>query len=177
MIQTERLLLRQWRDEDLEPFAALNSDPAVMEFFPSVLTTAESNVAVRGNRARIEEHGWGLWAVERLDTGEFIGFTGLWAVPDEFPFSPAVEVGWRLARAHWGRGYATEAARAAVYFGFGDLGLDEIVSMTTASNERSWRVMEKLGMTRDPADDFDHPRVPEGHPLRPHVLYRLKRPG
>lgn len=176
MIQTERLLLRQWRDEDLDPFAELNADPAVMEFFPSVLTTAESDAAAAGNRAHIAEHGWGLWAAEVFDTGEFIGFIGLWSVPAEFPFSPAVEVGWRLARSHWGRGYATEGARAAVYFGFGDLGLEEIVSMTTLSNERSWRVMEKLGMTRNPADDFDHPRVPEGHPLRRHVLYRLQKP-
>lgn len=172
MIQTERLLLRQWTDEDFEPFAALNADPEVMQFFPSVQTRAESDAAAAGNRAHIEKHGWGLWAVEITHTGEFIGFTGLWSVPPEFPFSPAVEVGWRLARAYWGQGFATEAARAAVYFGFGDLGLDEIVSMTTAANERSWRVMEKLGMTRDPADDFDHPRVPEGHALRRHVLYR-----
>ncbi|HUR48865.1 MAG TPA: GNAT family N-acetyltransferase [Acidimicrobiales bacterium] len=177
MIQTERLLLRQWRDEDLETFAALNADPEVMEFFPAVLSPAESDAAAEGNRRQIEEHGWGLWAVERLDTAEFIGFTGLWSVPPEFPFSPAVEVGWRLARSHWGHGFATEGARAAIYFGFGDLGLEEIVSMTTESNVRSWRVMEKLGMTRDPSDDFDHPRVSAGHRLRRHLLYRLKRPG
>lgn len=174
MIETERLLLRQWRDEDFEPFAALNADPITMEFFPSVLTTPESDAAAAGNRAHIEEHGWGLWAVEVVETGEFIGFTGLWTVPSDYPFIPAVEVGWRLARAHWGRGYATEAARAAVEFGFGDLGLAEIVSMTAVANLRSRRVMEKLAMNHDPADDFDHPRIPDGHPLRRHVLYRLR---
>lgn len=178
VIQTERLLLRQWRDEDFEPFAALNADPVVMEFFPSVISRADSDAAAAGNRAHIEEHGWGLWAVEVTDTGDFIGFTGLWSVPPaEFAFAPAVEVGWRLARPYWGHGFATEAARAAVYFGFGELALPEIVSMTSVDNHRSRRVMEKLGMTRDPADDFQHPRVPEGHPTRPHVLYRLKKPA
>lgn len=178
MIQTERLVLRQWRDEDFEPFADLNADPVAMEFFPSVIDRAESNAAAEGIRRLITEQGWGLWAVEIVDSGEFIGFTGLWSVPaPEFPFAPAVEVGWRLARAHWGQGYATEGARAAVYFGFGELGLDEIVSMTSVVNTRSRRVMEKLGMTRDPADDFEHPRVPEDHPTRPHVLYRLQKPA
>ena len=177
MIRTGRLLLRQWRDEDFEPFADLNADPIAMEFFPSVIGRAESDAAAEGIRARIEEQGWGLWAVEIVDSGEFIGFTGLWSVPaPEFPFAPAVEVGWRLARGHWGKGYATEAARAAVDFGFEALALTEIVSMTTVANVRSRRVMEKLGMTRDPADDFDHPRVPEGHVTRAHVLYRLQKP-
>ena len=178
MIQTERLLLRQWRDDDFEPFAALNADPIAMEFFPSVIERAESDAAAEGIRALIDEQGWGLWAVEVIDSAEFIGFTGLWSVPaPEFPFAPAIEVGWRLARAHWGLGYATEAARAAVYFGFRNLGLGEIVSMTSVQNARSRRVMEKLGMTRDSADDFDHPRVPEGHALLRHVLYRLQRPA
>lgn len=175
MIQTERLLLRQWRDEDLEPFAALNADPGVMEYFPSVLNAAESDAAAAGNRAQIAEQGWGLWAVEVIDTNEFIGFAGLWTVPADYPFVPAVEVGWRLAQAHWGRGYATEAARAAVAFGFGELQLAEIVSMTSVGNARSRRVMEKLGMTREPADDFEHPRIPDGHPLRRHVLYRVEK--
>ena len=174
MIETERLLLRQWRDEELEPFAALNADPIAMEFFPSVIDRDESDTAAEKIRTTIAERGWGLWAVEVVATGDFIGFTGLWSVPaPEFRFAPAVEVGWRLAREHWGHGYATEAARAAVEFGFTELVLEEIVSMTTVANIRSRRVMEKLGMTRDPADDFEHPRVPEGHPTRPSVLYRL----
>lgn len=177
MIRTERLLLRQWRDEDLEPFAALNADAEVMEYFPALLTRAESDAAAEGNGRQIDEHGWGLWAVERLDTSEFIGFTGLWQVPSDYPFVPAVEVGWRLARSHWGVGFATEGARAAVEFGFGTLGLDEIVSMTAVGNLRSRRVMEKLGMTHNPADDFDHPRIPGGSPLQPHVLYRLSNPS
>ena len=176
MIKTPRLLLRQWRDEDFEPFAELNADPIAMEFFPSVIGRDESDAAAEGIRARIEEQGWGLWAVEVVDSGEFIGFTGLWSVPaPEFPFAPAVEVGWRLVRDHWGKGYATEAARAAVDFGFEELALMEIVSMTTVANIRSRRVMEKLGMTRDRADDFEHPRVPAGHAMRPHVLYRLQK--
>lgn len=177
MIQTERLLLRQWRDEDFGPFAELNADPAVMEFFPAVLTTAESDAAADANRSHIDEYGWGLWAVELLETEQFIGFTGLWRVPPDYPFVPAVEVGWRLARAHWGRGFATEAVRAAVKFGFDEVGLQEIVSMTAVANTRSRRVMEKLGMTHDPADDFDHPRISDGHPLRRHVLYRLQKPA
>ena len=176
MIETERLLLRQWRHEDREPFARLNADPEVMEFFPAPLSRAESDAAADGNERQIEEHGWGLWAVEVVATGEFIGFTGLWQVPDDYPFVPAVEVGWRLARSNWGQGFATEAALAAVEFGFRDLRLDEIVSMTSVGNLRSRRVMEKLGLTHDPADDFDHPRIPEGHPLRRHVLYRVRGP-
>lgn len=177
MIETERLRLRQWRGDDFQFFAALNADPEVMEYFPALLSPAESDAAAQSNRRQIEEHGWGLWAVERLDTAEFIGFTGLWQVPETYPFAPAVEVGWRLARAHWGMGFATEGARASVDFGFGELGLDEIVSMTAVDNVRSRRVMEKLGMTRHPADDFDHPRLPEGSPLRRHVLYRLRSPS
>ncbi|MBW3537285.1 MAG: GNAT family N-acetyltransferase [Actinobacteria bacterium] len=177
-METERLLLRQWRDEDLEPFAAMNTDPEVMEFFPSVSDRADSDKAAEMNGVHIAEHGWGLWAVEVGATGDFVGFTGLWSVPAaEFPFAPAVEVGWRLARPHWGQGYATEAARAAVAFGFDELRLDEIVSMTAVGNLRSRRVMEKLGMTTDPTENFEHPRVPDGHPLRPHVLYRIARPS
>ena len=173
MIETERLLLRQWRDDDFQPFAALNADPEVMEYFPALVSRAESDAAAEGNRRQIEEHGWGLWAVERLDTSEFIGFTGLWQVPPDYPFVPAVEVGWRLARDHWGLGFATEAARAAMEFGFATLSLDEIVSMTAIHNVRSRRVMEKLGLTHNPADDFDHPRIAPGSFLRRHVLYRL----
>lgn len=175
MIETERLLLRQWSDEDIGPFADMNADPVVMEYFPSVLTRSESEAVLATNRATIDEQGWGLWAVQVQASGEFIGFTGLWAVKFRAHFFPAVEVGWRLAGQHWGNGYATEAARAALAHGFDNLGLDEIVSFTAVDNVRSRRVMEKLAMTHDPAEDFDHPRIPAGHPLQRHVLYRLAR--
>ncbi len=173
MIATERLTLRQWRDDDLEPFAALNADPAVMEFFPAPLTREQSDSLAQRERTAIEERGWGLWAVENADRG-FMGFVGL-AVPSfEAHFTPAVEIGWRLAREQWGKGYATEAARAALAFGFEELALDEIVSFTVPANRKSWLVMERLGMTRSPEDDFDHPMLGEGHPLRRHVLYRAR---
>jgi len=172
-LRTARLLLRSWRDDDLEPFAALNADPDVMRWFPSTMTREQSDALVERQRALHEERGWGLWAVESPEG--FAGFVGLNEPRFEAHFTPAVEVGWRLARHAWGKGYATEAARAAVAFGFDELGLDEIVSFTTVGNERSRRVMERLGMTRDPADDFDHPLLPPGHPLERHVLYRLRR--
>ena len=175
ILETERLLLRPWRDDDLEPFAALNADPRVMEHFPSLLDRAQSDAAAGRVRAHFEEHGFGLWAVEVPDTCSFVGFVGL-AVPRfEAPFTPCVEIGWRLAHEHWGRGYAPEGARAALRFGFEPLGLEEIVSMTVPANVRSQRVMEKIGMTRDGQGDFDHPLIPEGDPLRRHVLYRLSR--
>ncbi len=145
-----------------------------MEYFPAVLTREQSDAVAERARAGIEDHGWGLWAVEVLGGARFIGFIGLSVPGFEAHFTPAVEVGWRLAREQWGNGYATEGARAAVAFGFDQLGLEEIVSFTAAVNERSWRVMERLGMTHDETDDFDHPSVSAG-PLRRHVLYRLKR--
>lgn len=176
MIRTERLLLRDWRDEDREPFAAMNADPAVMEHFPSVLTRAESDAIVDRQREVIAERGWGLWAVEVPGRASFIGFVGL-AVPRfEAHFTPCVEIAWRLSRGAWGHGYATEAARAACAYGFETLGLAELVSFTAVVNERSWRVMERLGMRHDAEGDFDHPVLPEGHRLRRHVLYRLPRP-
>jgi RimJ/RimL family protein N-acetyltransferase len=173
-MHTERLLLRQWRDGDLEPFAALNRDPEVMHHFPAALTREESDALAEAQRRAIAERGWGLWAVEIPGSAPFIGFVGLSVPRFEAHFTPAVEVGWRLAREHWGHGYATEAARAAVAFGFGELGLEEIVSFTTVRNARSRAVMERLGMTHDPADDFDHPALPDW-PERRHVLYRLAR--
>jgi RimJ/RimL family protein N-acetyltransferase len=174
-LRTPRLVLRQWRESDSEPFAVLNADPEVMQFFPAPLTREQSDVLAERVRGGIARRGWGLWAVEVLDHARFIGFIGL-AVPEfEAHFMPAVEVGWRLARDRWGNGYATEGARAAVAFGFDELGLDEIVSFAAVINERSRRVMERLGMTRDEADDFDHPLVSSGS-LRRHVLYRLKDP-
>lgn len=175
-LRTERLLLRQWRDADRAPFAALNADTLVMEHLLSALTPEESDALVDSILVRFARDGFGLWAVEVVGVAGFIGFVGLNPVPFTAPFTPAVEVLWRLAREHWGRGYATEGARAALDFAFGELELDEVVSFTTRRNVRSRRVMERLGMTRDPADDFDHPAVPERHPLRPHVLYRLPRP-
>ena len=171
-IRTERLLLRGWRDTDLEPFAELNVDPEVMRYFPAVFDRGRSDAFAQRTRRAIEQHGWGLWAVEVVGGSPFIGFVGLAAPSFEAHFTPAVEVGWRLARAAWGHGYATEAAQAALAHGFDRLALDEIVSFTSAGNERSRRVMERLGMLHDPAGDFDHPLLPEGHALRRHVLYR-----
>jgi RimJ/RimL family protein N-acetyltransferase len=175
-LETERLLLRQWREEDLEPFAALNADSEVMRHFPSTEDRERSEAVAKAVMSAIEEQGWGFWAVEVGDGPPFIGFVGLAQTDFEAHFTPAVEVGWRLGREHWGMGYATEGARAAVEFGFEELDLTEIVSMTIPDNVRSRRVMEKLGMTHDPADDFDHPRLPDW-PLRRHVLYRLSAPS
>lgn len=169
---TPRTVLRQWRDDDREPFAELNADPEVMEHFPKVLTRAESDGLVDRIIAGMAERGWGLWAVELTATGAFAGFVGLNPVTFDAPFTPAVEIGWRLARSYWGQGIATEAARAALGCAFGTLGLDEVVSFTSTTNLRSQRVMQKLGMNHDPADDFDHPGLPLGHHLRRHVLYR-----
>ncbi len=174
-LRTPRLVLRRWRDEDREPFAALNADPLVMEHFPAPLSRAESDDMVDRIEAHFDEHGWGLWAAEVVGSGTFIGFIGLWAPRFEAHFTPAVEVGWRLAHEHWGHGYAPEGARASITDGFERLGLEEIVSMTSVGNDRSRRVMEKLGLTHDPADDFDHPSIPPGHRLERHVLYRIRR--
>lgn len=174
-LRTERLLMRRWREEDRRPFAALNADPRVMEFFPAPLSRAESDTLVERIEMGFERHGFGLWALELQEGGGFIGFTGLSIPPFEAHFTPAVEVGWRLARSAWGNGYATEAGRAAIIQGFEQLGLEEIVSMTTVRNRRSRAVMERLGMSRDPADDFEFPTLPPGDPLRPHVLYRVRR--
>ena len=176
-LRTERLLLREWLDGDREPFAALNADPEVAEYLGGPLDRAGSDRLVDRIRARWRSDGHGLWAVERLDDGLFIGFVGLAAPSFDAPFTPCVEVGWRLARSAWGQGFATEAAREAVRFGFEELGLEEIVSFTVPANVRSRAVMERLGMTRDPADDFDHPGRPPGDPLRRHVLYRLSASG
>jgi len=171
-VRTSRLILRRWRDEDLAPYAALNADSRVMQHFPAVLSRVESDAQATRIRKHWDDHGFGLWAVEVDGGAPFVGFIGLQRVPFDAAFTPAVEVGWRLAFEAWGYGYATEGARAALGYGFGALGLREIVSMTVPSNERSWRVMEKLGMKRAHGEDFDHPRLPEGHPLRRHILYR-----
>ena len=173
---TERLVLRQWRESDLEPFARLNADPEVMRYFPAPLSREQSDAMVDRLSGHIEAEGWGMWALERRDTGEFIGFTGLGVPRQVLPFQPCVEVGWRLAATAWGHGFATEAAREALRVGFDELGLTEIVSFTAVPNMRSRAVMERLGMVRDAAEDFDHPAVDVGHPVRRHVLYRKVRP-
>jgi RimJ/RimL family protein N-acetyltransferase len=174
-VRTERLILRRWRESDREPFARMNADPKVMEFFPATLSREESEGLVDRIEAHFAEHGFGCSAAELKETGEFIGFIGL-AVPRfESAFTPCVEIGWRVAAKHWGHGLATEGARAVVELALSELGLTEIVSFTTVENVRSRRVMEKLGMRHDAEDDFDHPLVPEGHALRRHVLYRLRR--
>ncbi len=172
---SERLLLRDWRDEDLAPFAALNADPEVMRHFPSTLSRSESDAMVERIRERLAEEGYGLWAVERKDTAAFIGFIGLLRPRFEAHFTPCVEIGWRLAAAHWGQGFAGEGAREVLRFAFEQAQLDEIVSMTSLGNLPSQRVMQKIGMHRDVRDDFDHPALAEGHALRRHLLYRLRR--
>jgi len=171
---TSRLVLRQWREPDRAPFAAVNADPLVMEHFPDVLTRQQSDEMMDRCIEQLLSDGYGLWAVEVKTSGEFIGLVGL-AVPTwEAPFTPCTEVGWRLARSAWGNGYATEAANAVLATAFGPVGLDEVVSFTTTRNLRSRQVMKRIGMTRDQGADFDHPRVDAG-PLRRHVLYRIAR--
>lgn len=173
-LRTPRLELRSWRDEDLAPFAALNADPRVMEHFPSALTREESDALVHRIRAGMEKNGFGFWAVSMPGTADFVGFIGLSVPPFDAPFMPCVEIGWRIAHEHWNKGIATEGARAALDTAFGELGLPEVVSFTVPGNTRSRRVMDRLGMRHDPREDFDHPRVPEGHALRRHVLYRIR---
>jgi RimJ/RimL family protein N-acetyltransferase len=169
VILTERLCLRRWRESDKTPFALMNADPRVMEFFPACLSREQSDALANRIEAHFERHGFGLWAAELLDEQRFAGFIGL-AVPDfEAHFTPCVEIGWRLEYAAWGRGLATEGARAVVRHAFETLRIPALVSFTVPANTRSRRVMENIGMTRDPADDFDHPRSP----IR-HVLYRLR---
>jgi RimJ/RimL family protein N-acetyltransferase len=174
-VRTERLLLRQWTEADREPFAALNADPAVMEHFPALMTRADSDGLIDRLAADLDRRGFGLWALEVLDTGRFIGFTGLSVPSFDAHFTPAVEIGWRLSKDAWGNGYATEAARASLAYAFGPAGLAEVVSFTATTNKPSQRVMERIGMTHDEADDFDHPRLERGHRLERHVLYRINR--
>ncbi|OGN55183.1 MAG: GNAT family N-acetyltransferase [Chlamydiae bacterium RIFCSPHIGHO2_12_FULL_44_59] len=175
IIQTERLILRQWCDQDLEPFAVMNADPHVMEFFPSTLSRKESNDLAKRIADKITEQSWGLWAVSIPHIADFIGFIGLAKPTFEAHFTPAVEIGWRLAFDYWGKGYATEGAKAVLKYGFQKLFLNEIVSFTAVQNMRSRKIMEKIGLHHELKDDFDHPKLPEGHPLRRHVLYRLNK--
>ena len=173
-LDTPRLRLRRWRTADREPFAALNADPEVMEFFPSPLARAESDALADRIEAAFELQGWGFWAVESKAGGDFIGFVGLAVPRADLPFSPCVEVGWRLAREHWGQGYASEAARVALNAGFEQLGLAQIVSFAVLANRRSRAVMERIGMA-DTGEDFDHPALAADSPLRRHCLYRITR--
>jgi RimJ/RimL family protein N-acetyltransferase len=175
VLETERLLLRRWRAADLDPLAEMNADPQVMEHFPATLSRAEAALMLARLEAGFERDGYGFWAVELREDGALAGFVGLSPVPEDIPFAPAVEVGWRLARPYWGRGIAGEAAEAALGFGFATLGLEEIVAYTATGNERSRRLMERLGMSYDAGGDFDHPRVAAGDRLAAHVLYRLRR--
>jgi RimJ/RimL family protein N-acetyltransferase len=172
-ITTERLLLREWQERDLEPFAQMNADPLVMEHFPRRLTREESDALVDRIRASWPTNGYGLWAVSTRTDDTFLRFTGLALHTFEAAFTPAVEIGWRFARGAWGHGYATEAALAALRYGFEVRQLDEILSWTAATNAPSRRLMERIGLVRDLDGDFEHPNVPVGHPARPHVLYRL----
>lgn len=177
MLRTERLVLRPWTAADRGPFAALNADPEVMRYFMATLTREESDAVAQRVQDAFAEQGFGFWAVEVPGVTPFGGFVGLNRPRFSAHFTPCVEVGWRLGRRFWGRGYATEAARAALAYGFDELALDEIVAFAVEGNARSRAVMERLGMTHDPADDFDHPGVPAGHPLARHVLYRIGRAG
>ena len=170
---TRRLKLRPWREEDLVPFRALNSDSHVMRYLPKKLTDDESDLMAARLRKLMEEHAFGFWAVEVADSADFIGFTGLHRPDFESRFMPCMEIGWRLAYNHWGKGYASEAASAALSYAFGTLGQEEVVAFTVPENQRSRNVMERIGMTCSPADEFDHPNLPEGHTLRRHVLYRI----
>jgi len=175
VLETTRLRLRCWRDGDLEPFALLNADSRVMEYFPNVLDREQSDRLAARIRKGLSDREFGLWAIEVPGTANFIGFAGLAVPAFEAHFTPCFEIGWRLAFDHWGRGYASEAASAALSYAFDPLGLQEVVSFTVPANRRSIAVMERIGMNRSPADDFSLPTLPDGHPLRPHVLYRLKR--
>jgi len=172
-VTTERLLLRQWREEDLASFAKLNADPRVMEYFPGLKTREESDASVKLMSNHIDRCGWGFWAASLIQTGEFIGFIVLEDVYFKAAFTPAVEIGWRLAFEHWGKGYATEGAKAALQYGFERLHLQDIVSFTATGNMRSSAVMKRIGMHHEPNNDFDHPRLPAGHPLRRHVFYHI----
>jgi ribosomal-protein-alanine N-acetyltransferase len=173
-LETARLRLRRWRASDIEPFAAINADPRVMEHFPAPLSRAESAFMLEQIEVGFARDGFGLWALEEIENGTLLGLTGLSPVPFATHFTPAVEVGWRLAVAAWGQGYATEAANAALEFGFAQAGLDEIVSFTATSNSRSIAVMRRIGMHSDASEYFDHPLIDRDHRLCRHVLYRLR---
>jgi ribosomal-protein-alanine N-acetyltransferase len=177
MLTTERLILRRWKDSDREPFAEINADPRVMEFFPGCLTREESDRLMDDIESHFDNRGFGLFATELKDGGNLIGFIGLHVASFQAHFTPCVEIGWRIATPYWGKGLATEGSREVIRFAFERMRLESLVSFTVPENIASRRLMEKLGMTHDPAEDFDHPKLPPGHRLRRQVLYRLKNPG
>lgn len=172
-ITTERLFLRRWQESDRQPFRRLNADPRVMEYMPGLLKPEASDRLLDRIERHFQLHGFGLFAVELRQDQTFVGFLGLAVPAFDAPFMPAVEIGWRLAAEHWGKGLATEGAREVLRYGFEVAGLTSVVSFTVPTNARSRRVMERIGMTHDPSADFDHPSLPEGHALRRHVVYRL----
>ena len=174
ILETERLILREWLPEDATPFAKMNSDPAVMEYFPKKLSMSETEAMILKLQDEQSRNGMTFWATELKSTGEFIGFVGIRRFDDSLPFGPGTEIGWRLKKSVWGIGLATEGALACLNYGFTRFRIDEIVAFTAIQNTRSMRVMEKIGMKRDPHGDFDHPRVPDGHPVKRHVLYRVR---
>jgi RimJ/RimL family protein N-acetyltransferase len=176
-LETERLLLRRWKDSDREPFAEMNADPRVMEFFPSCLTREESDALLETIESHFDNRGFGLFATELKAENKLIGFIGLHVATFQAHFTPCIEIGWRIAPPYWGKGLATEGSREVIRFAFDRLRLESLVSFTVPENVASRRLMEKLGMTCNPADDFDHPRLPPGHRLRRNVLYRLKNPA
>lgn len=173
-LETPRLRLRHWIESDLVPFRVMNADPRVMEFFPATLSSKESDDLANRLENELIEKDYGFWAVELKETGEFIGFVGLHGQDFPAPFTPCIEIGWRLAYPFWGKGYATEAAKEALKYAFLTLGLEELVSFTPINNRRSRMVMERLGMKREEGGDFEHPKLEKGHPLRVHVLYRIR---
>lgn len=177
MIETERLILRAWRESDAAPFHAMSNDLQVMEFLGPPQSRAESDAAIDRQNALIATLGHGFWAIERRDDGAFLGFCGLKPGPGNTPIQGEIEAGWRLARPFWQQGYAREAAQASLAWGWKNLDVPSIAAITTADNRRSWGLMERLGMVRQPRDDFDHPNVPANSPLRRHITYRIARPG
>lgn len=174
ILDSERLVIHPWQDTDLPVFEAMNADPKVMAHMPNLMSKEDVAAMVMRIKAHFDEHGYGLFSLERKDNGEYIGYTGLCHVPFEADFTPAVEVGWRLLHEAWGHGYVTEAASRILSYAFEDLQLDEVVSFTVQDNTRSWAVMERIGMIRDHDGDFMHPRLPVDHPLAPHILYRKR---
>lgn len=176
-LETDRIVLRDWSGDDLEPFAAMNADERVMEFYPAIIGREDSDALAMRLQKDMDVIGFGLYAVEVRSTGNFIGYVGISEVRFPTDFAPALEIGWRLSAQSWGHGYATEAARACMAYAFSKFEFPDLVSFTTHRNMKSIAVMERIGMQRNPADDFEHPNLPAGHPLRPHVLYRIENPG
>lgn len=173
--ETSRLILRDWREEDIPQFARMNADPVVMEFFEKTFSLEETRQSVHRMRECAKNYGYTFWAAEQKNDGKFVGCIGIFMSTYESPFTPGVEIGWRLDKPYWGQGYATEGARKALEVGFEKFGLQEICAITVPANERSRRVMEKLGMVHDPSENFKHPKIPPEHPFSVHVLYRLAR--